>query len=79
MNQVNQKELLAATGNIFKVKTCMDGNRRIPGPTYYIRAETALDAELKAKQRSRAKVATAFPWDPRREAVFGRYIVEVSR
>lgn len=74
----SDRELLTATGGVFKVRTYRDGNRRRPGPTFYFRADTALSAELRAKRKASIAVAVAFPWDPRKEALFGRYIVEVT-
>lgn len=78
-SRLSGQELLEATGGVFKVRTYRDGNRRRPGPTFYFRADTALSAELRAKRKTGIAVAVAFPWNPRTDALFGRYIVEVAR
>lgn len=72
------RELLTATGNIWRVKCWRDGNRRRPGPVLYLRASNIILAEEHARDKSGLKCVDARPWDPRRESCFGRYIQEQS-
>lgn len=74
---MTSRELLTATGNVWEVKCFRDGNRRRFQQTCYIRASNILLAELAAKRQSGCRVADARPWNPRKEACFGRLIVEV--
>lgn len=70
-------QLLAATGNIWRVVTYRDGNRRRRGPTLYVKAGGILSAEEIGRRRSKCPVVHCSPWDPRKEATFGRYIKEI--
>lgn len=72
------RELLVATGNIWVVRCYRDGNRRRFQQECYIRAADVIKAEEAAKRESGCRVADASPWDPRKEAVFGRMIVAES-
>jgi len=75
---MTSKELLAATGNVWKVKCFRDGNRRRFQQTCYVRAGDIIKAEQAARRQSCCPVADARPWDPRQESVFGRFIKEVQ-
>lgn len=75
---MTSKELLAATGNIWKVRCWKDGNRRRLVSILYIRSECILRAEETGRRRSGCKCVDVVPWNPTREACFGRYIQEVK-
>jgi len=72
------KELLEATGNIWRVDCWHDGNRRRIVQTLYIRASDVLKAEEVGKRESGRRCVDARPWNPGTDRkVFG-YIQEVS-
>jgi hypothetical protein len=72
------RELLTATGNIWRVQCWRDGNRRRKGPVLFFRASNIIVAEERARRKSGCKCVDARPWDPRRESCFGTSIQEVE-
>jgi len=74
LTQWSPSQLLKATGGIWRIVTYRDGNRRRRGPTVFARAKCILRAEEIGRRRSGCPVAHASPWDPRKEAYFGRLI-----
>ena len=71
-------ELLAATGNAYRVDCYESGNRRRRLRTYYIRAASALDAELKAQRLSGRRCCDARPWNPMSERSNWGWIQQIN-
>jgi hypothetical protein len=58
------KELLSATGNIWRVDCWHDGNRRRVVQTLFVRATDVLRAEEIGKKESGRRCVDARPWNP---------------
>ena len=71
-------ELLAATGNIWKVHCYRDGNRRRFDCTVYVRASDVLRAENEARDQTGCRCVDAKPWDPRKDRSVDNYVVAVD-
>ena len=75
---MTKTELLAATGNVWRVDCWDSGNRRKLLQTLYIRASDILRVEEIARQRSGRRCVDARPWNPGTDRkVFG-WIREVG-
>lgn len=70
---MTEAELLEATGNIWRVHCYRDGNMRKLDRVMYIRAALRSKAQEIARTHAGCPVASAMPYDPRKDFSLGRY------
>lgn len=70
----NDKDLLRANGNRWKVLCWKDGNRSKLKDKIYVQCPTRSEAEQIASKRSGCRTCYAFPWNPLDEPDLAPYI-----